>query len=107
MRPSKRRLHPESDRERDAADALDETMAAGRSREGSYAMEYRTIGITDGKERWIAVRGKVLLDSEGEAERYRGGDAGSHGAEAGGGGAKGERGAAAAGGGDARASAPL
>ena len=37
-----------------------------------YEIEYRTIGIEDGKERWIAERGRVIFDKEQRASRFIG-----------------------------------
>ncbi len=39
---------------------------------GRFDIEYRTIGIADGKERWVAERGQALLDSSGEVTRFIG-----------------------------------
>jgi PAS domain S-box-containing protein len=60
-------LHP-ADRERaDEAvqDALDPTG------DGQFAIEYRTIGLADGVERWIAANGQGLFE-EGRAVRFIG-----------------------------------
>ncbi len=61
-------LHPE-DRER-----VDRMMqnALERENNGKYDMEYRTIGIEDGKERWIAARGQAFFNARGEAVRFIG-----------------------------------
>jgi PAS domain-containing protein len=40
---------------------------------GVYVAEYRTIGIDDGKERWLSVRGQVFFDSQGRPIRFIGG----------------------------------
>jgi len=37
-----------------------------------FDLEYRTIGIQDGKERWVAARGRVVLDPSGEVTRFIG-----------------------------------
>jgi PAS domain S-box-containing protein len=61
-------LHPE-DRERtDRAvrHALDPTS------EGEYDTEFRTVGIKDGVERWVAARGQALCDATGRAVRFTG-----------------------------------
>ena len=34
--------------------------------------EYRSVGVEDGKERWIAVRGRMLFDGENRATRLIG-----------------------------------
>jgi len=39
---------------------------------GRFDIEYRTIGIADGQERWVAERGQALLDSSGEVTRFIG-----------------------------------
>jgi PAS domain S-box-containing protein len=39
---------------------------------GRFDIEYRTIGIADGKERWVAERGQGLLDSSGRVTRFIG-----------------------------------
>ena len=39
---------------------------------GRFDIEYRTIGIRDGKERWVAERGRAVLDSSGEVTRFIG-----------------------------------
>ena len=33
---------------------------------GRFDIEYRTIGLADGKERWVAERGRAVLDADGE-----------------------------------------
>jgi PAS domain S-box-containing protein len=37
-----------------------------------FDIEYRTIGIADGKERWVAERGRAVLDSAGQVTRFIG-----------------------------------
>jgi PAS domain S-box-containing protein len=61
-------LHPQ-DRER-----VDRLLhdALQRENEGKYNTEYRTIGIEDRKERWIAARGQVFFNGKGEAVRLIG-----------------------------------
>jgi signal transduction histidine kinase len=39
---------------------------------GRFDIEYRTIGIGDGKERWVAERGRGVLDSSGDVTRFIG-----------------------------------
>ncbi|HEX8280652.1 MAG TPA: ATP-binding protein [Chthoniobacterales bacterium] len=39
---------------------------------GHYDIEYRSIGLTDGKERWIAEKGRGVLDEQGRASRFIG-----------------------------------
>jgi PAS domain S-box-containing protein len=39
---------------------------------GRFDLEYRIIGIRDGKERWVAERGRAVLDSSGEVTRFIG-----------------------------------
>lgn len=39
---------------------------------GRFDIEYRTIGIADGKERWVAERGRAVLDASGRVTRFIG-----------------------------------
>src|SRR4051812_25806623 len=39
---------------------------------GRFDIEYRTIGISDGKERWVAERGRAVVDSDGLVTRFIG-----------------------------------
>jgi PAS domain S-box-containing protein len=39
---------------------------------GRFDIEYRTIGIADGKERWVAERGRAVLDPSGQITRFIG-----------------------------------
>jgi len=39
---------------------------------GRFDIEYRTIGISDGKERWVAERGRAVVDPEGLVTRFIG-----------------------------------
>lgn len=39
---------------------------------GRFDIEYRTIGIADGKERWVAERGRAVLDAAGQVMRFIG-----------------------------------
>ena len=39
---------------------------------GEYDIEYRTVRIEDGVERWVAARGRVLFDEAGRAVRFIG-----------------------------------
>ena len=39
---------------------------------GVYAVEYRTVGLEDGVERWIAANGQAFFDSSGRAVRFIG-----------------------------------
>jgi PAS domain S-box-containing protein len=39
---------------------------------GRFEIEYRTIGIADGKERWVAERGRAIRDSAGKVTRFIG-----------------------------------
>lgn len=36
---------------------------------GRYQLEFRTVGLIDGKERWISLRGQVHFDADGNAIR--------------------------------------
>jgi PAS domain S-box-containing protein len=39
---------------------------------GRFDIEYRTIGLSDGKERWVAERGRAVRDASGEISRFIG-----------------------------------
>jgi PAS domain S-box-containing protein len=39
---------------------------------GRFDIEYRTIGLNDGRERWVAERGRAVLDASGEVTRFIG-----------------------------------
>ena len=39
---------------------------------GRFNIEYRTIGIADSQERWVAERGRAVLDSAGQVTRFIG-----------------------------------
>ncbi len=39
---------------------------------GRFDIEYRAIGIADGKERWVAERGRALVDPSGQVTRFIG-----------------------------------
>lgn len=39
---------------------------------GRFDIEYRTVGIQDGKERWVAERGRAVRDASGEVTRFIG-----------------------------------
>jgi PAS domain S-box-containing protein len=39
---------------------------------GRFDIEYRTIGLADGKERWVAERGRAVLNASGEVTRFIG-----------------------------------
>jgi PAS domain S-box-containing protein len=53
---------------------VDETVMRVRQpgSTGRFDIEYRTIGIADGKERWVAERGQALLDASGQVTRFIG-----------------------------------
>jgi PAS domain S-box-containing protein len=62
------RIHPD-DRNR----VLEMTQwALNPASGGSYTIEYRTVGITDGTERWVAARGQAYFNPHGEAVRFIG-----------------------------------
>jgi len=62
-----RGVHPE-DRTR-----LEALVRSARPGAGAYcATEFRTVGIDDGVERWLAAWGRTFFDSEGEPARYIG-----------------------------------
>jgi len=61
-------LHPE-DRQR-AHDAVQRALdPAGR---GAYDIEYRTLGASDGVERWLRATGRAFFDDSGKAYRFIG-----------------------------------
>ncbi|UAK23867.1 PAS domain-containing hybrid sensor histidine kinase/response regulator [Sphingomonas nostoxanthinifaciens] len=45
----------------DVAEAVTQAMDPGGS--GEYDIEYRTVGLEDGKERWVAARGRSVFDN--------------------------------------------
>lgn len=61
-------LHPE-DKER-SHQAAQRAMQPENG--GWYDNEYRTIGITDGKLRWVRSKGKIVFDAEGKPVRFTG-----------------------------------
>ncbi|HEY3662990.1 MAG TPA: ATP-binding protein [Chthoniobacterales bacterium] len=61
-------LHPD---DRDRVDAVvRQTLQPGS--DGRYDIQYRTVGLEDGKERWIAAKGLVIFDEAGAATRFIG-----------------------------------
>jgi PAS domain S-box-containing protein len=61
-------IHP-LDRQR-VADAARRAFEPGSG--GEYAIEYRTTGIEDGRERWVSMRGRVYFEAGGTARRFVG-----------------------------------
>ncbi|WP_121357705.1 PAS domain-containing sensor histidine kinase [Flavisolibacter nicotianae] len=61
-------LHPEDKQRSDAAVQKAMQPESG----GLYENEYRTIGITDGKTRWIRSKGRLYFDEAGKAIRFSG-----------------------------------
>ncbi len=61
-------LHPE---DRGRVDGL-VRRALRREDSGRFSTEYRTIGIEDGRERWIQARGQAFFNDKGEAVRLIG-----------------------------------
>ncbi|MGA2590882.1 MAG: PAS domain S-box protein [Bryobacteraceae bacterium] len=55
-----RGVHPE-DRERVKA-AIESSLRPGS--DGQYALEYRTVGIADGKERWVSAWGQAFFNGQ-------------------------------------------
>ncbi len=55
-------------------DRVEQSMHRALQREngGAFSAEFRTIGIEDGKERWIAVKGRAFYNQWGEAVRFIG-----------------------------------
>ena len=60
-------VHPE-DRERMEQIACD----AARGGAGTYGAEYRTVGLDDGRERWLTMRARVSCNEKGEPVRLVG-----------------------------------
>ena len=63
-----RGLHPD-DRERTSA-AVEAALRPGGT--GQYDIEYRTVSPLDGRERWVAARGRTLFDENSRAQRFVG-----------------------------------
>ena len=63
-----RGLHPD-DRKR-VDDQIQKTFDRGSA--GEYITDYRTLGLTDKLERWLAARGRVFFDAEGKPIRFVG-----------------------------------
>ncbi|MDY7228478.1 PAS domain S-box protein [Hyalangium rubrum] len=61
-------LHPE-DRERIRSDV---EVAVKGGFEGVFQPEFRTVGLEDGLERWVAAQGRVIFDVQGKAVRFLG-----------------------------------
>ena len=61
-------LHPD-DRERTEQAVRQALDPAGA---GEYNIEYRTVGLTDGVERWVAARGQAYFDEAGQPRRFIG-----------------------------------
>lgn len=61
-------IHPD-DRQR-VDHAIQEALRPGN--DGRFACEYRTVGIHDGRLRWISAWGQVLFDKDGQAIRFVG-----------------------------------
>ena len=63
-----RGLHPED--RAGAVAAVAEALRPGGS--GQYEIEYRTVSPFDGRERWVAARGRTILDEDGHPRRFVG-----------------------------------
>ncbi|MEO5722685.1 MAG: ATP-binding protein [Chthoniobacterales bacterium] len=61
-------LHPE-DRHL-ASETVARVLEPGNS--DRYDIEYRTLGVGDGRERWVAEKGRVVFGASGEAVRFLG-----------------------------------
>ncbi|MBD0366107.1 MAG: PAS domain S-box protein [Flavisolibacter sp.] len=61
-------VHPEDRQRSDAA----VQKAMNPASNGMFENEYRTVGITDGKIRWIHSKGKIFFDKQGKAIRFTG-----------------------------------
>jgi PAS domain S-box-containing protein len=62
-------LHPD-DRER--VGKLIERLFDPTQSDGDYDVEYRTIGVADGRLRWVRAKGKVYFNDSGKAHRFIG-----------------------------------
>jgi two-component system sensor histidine kinase VicK len=62
-------LHPE-DRSR-ITGVIDE-LFTNPEKKGNYDVEYRTIGVDDGRERWVRAKGKVYFDNPQKPVRFIG-----------------------------------
>jgi len=62
------RVHPDDRRRVDEAVRRAHDPESG----GEYEAEYRTVGLRDGVERWVAARGKVYFDESGRPARFLG-----------------------------------
>ncbi len=62
------RLHPD-DRDR-VRQVMQESLSPASG--GNYDVEYRTLGIQDGMERWIAAKGQAYFDAAGNPRRFIG-----------------------------------
>jgi PAS domain S-box-containing protein len=58
----------------DDRDRIDRAVqwALNPASQGKYAIEFRTIGLDDGVERWIAARGQVYFDAAHKPQRFIG-----------------------------------
>src|SRR5918997_4183310 len=61
-------LHPEDRQRTDRVVQRSLDPASG----GGYDIEYRTVGIEDGVERWVSARGQAYFDEAGRAVRFTG-----------------------------------
>ncbi len=61
-------LHPED--RHIASETVKRLLQAGNP--DRYDIEYRTVGPIDGRERWLAEKGRVFLDPTGQAVRFLG-----------------------------------
>jgi PAS domain S-box-containing protein len=62
-------LHPE---DRGRVDMIVQRLLHQPASDGIYRTEYRTIGIVDKKERWLAASGRVFFNEKGEQVRFIG-----------------------------------
>ena len=61
-------LHPE---DREPTVAIVQRALAGEGG-GAYDVEYRTVGLEDGVERWVSAHGQAFFDAQGRAVRFIG-----------------------------------
>lgn len=61
-------IHPEDQARVQAAVDRSFDPASG----GGYSVEYRTVGLEDGIERWLSLRGRTFFDTTGRPSRFTG-----------------------------------
>lgn len=61
-------LHPD-DRER-VRGVIDGVFDSANG--GNYSVDYRTVGVADGIERWVSAKGQIYFDDHGTPQRFTG-----------------------------------